>query len=360
MLKYILAILIFGFIIFFHEFGHFIAAKLFNVKVLKFAVGMGPKLIGKTIGETEYSIRVFPLGGFCAMAGEDTDAITKHETSEAFDDSERSLKNKPRWQRFIILAAGPFMNVFLGFILAVVITCMLKLVPTTVIKDFHTVSDTDKTICAASAEHGLCVGDEIKKINGMRIFTTSDLSYQLMTGDSKEFDVEVERNDEDIKLHNVEFHDSVTDRNIDFYIQGEEKNIANVLSYSFKNTISTARLIWISLGDLISGKYSFKDMSGPIGVVTEIGKAASSGETAKESIMSIINLTMFITVNLGIMNLLPNPGLDGGQILFLLIEAIRRKPIKPEHQGIVNLIGLGLVMLLIIAITFSDITKLIG
>ena len=361
MLKYIIGILIFSFLIFFHELGHFIAAKLCGVRVLKFAIGMGPKIIGKTIGETEYSIRVFPFGGFCAMEGEDTDAVSKHELGEQAEvSSDRSLKKRPYWQRFIILFAGPFMNVFLGFILAVIVTCTLRLVPSNVVKDFHTVSETDKSISASSCDSGLMAGDEIISINGMRIFCPSDMSYQLYSHENETFEVVVERSGEEVTLRNVVFYDKSAGSAIDFYVEGLEKTPLNVAGYSLRNTISTARLIWISLGDLISGKYGFEEMSGPVGVVSEIGKTAVSGKTAGESARSLMSLTMFITVNLGIMNLLPIPGLDGGQLLFLIIEAIRRKPIKPEHEGMINLIGLGLVLLLIVAVTFGDIIKLIG
>lgn len=151
------------------------------------------------------------------------------------------------------------------------------------------------------------------------------------------------------------FHDSATDSVVDFQIKGLNKNPLNVLAFSGKDTVSTARMIWISLVDLVTGKYGFNDLSGPVGLVGAIGDAADAGETFRESFMTLINLTIFITINLGIFNLLPIPGLDGGRFLFLLIEAVRRKPVKPEHEGIVHLIGMALLMMLIVAVTFSDI-----
>ncbi|MBQ8435945.1 MAG: site-2 protease family protein [Oscillospiraceae bacterium] len=358
MMKYIIAILIFGIIIFVHEFGHFIAAKLCGIRVLKFAVGMGPKLIGKQIGETEYSLRILPIGGFCAMEGEETDAVSKKELGDdASSDSERSIASKPVWQRFLVFFAGPFMNLVLGFIVAIAFTCTSNAVPTTQIKAFHTASDG--LISAESFESGLREGDIIKELNDMWILTPADISYQLSSHENGTHSVVVERDGEEVKLENVKFYDENNGSKADFYIKGLEKNPINVLGYSFKNTVSTTRLIWVSLIDLVTGKYGFDDMSGPVGVVDAIGDAAASGETLKESAMSLMNLTIIISVNLGIMNLLPIPGLDGGRILFLIIEAIRRKPIKPEHEGIVNLIGLALVMLLIVAVTFNDILKLI-
>ncbi len=349
MLKYILAIIIFGIIIFIHEFGHFFTAKLCNVKVNKFAIGMGPRILKKQIGETEYSLRLLPIGGFCAMEGEDQDS-----------DNERAFGNKPVWQRMIVIVAGAFMNILLGFVIIVVLTCMRNAVPSTIVGSFSTESENSSVITAQSYECGLREGDKIIKMDGMRIFTTSDLSYQLSSSKDYTFDLVVKRNGEKINLDNVTFHDNTTDSVIDFGIKGLSKNPFSVLSYSVKDCISTGRLTWISLVDLVTGKYGFNDLSGPVGLVGAIGDAASAGNTMKESVMTLMNLTAFITINLGIFNLLPIPGLDGGRFLFLLIEAIRRKPVKPEHEGIVHLIGMALLMLLIVAVTFSDIKKLIG
>ena len=159
-------------------------------------------------------------------------------------------------------------------------------------------------------------------------------------------------------ISGVMFGDNTTGQTIDFTINGEEHTPLNVLTYAAKDTLSTGRLIWISLVDLVTGKYNLSDMSGPVGMVKEIGNAASESETLRQAIITLMRLSMFITVNLGIANLLPIPGLDGGRILFLIVEAIRRKPLKPEHEGIVNLVGVGLVLLLIVTVTFSDIMEL--
>ena len=350
MLKILLAIIIFGVIVFIHELGHFTAAKLCKIKVLKFAIGMGPKLIAKQFGETEYSLRLLPIGGFCDMEGEQVD-IDGGENVGDRPVHVRSLNNRPIWQRFILYFAGPFMNIVLGFVIAVILTCMMNAVPSTQIGEFK-----DNAI---AAENGLKVGDEIIKVNGMRIFTPSELSYQAASAESENFDVIVKRDGKKIELKNVKLFD-MSEGKFVFGINGLDKTPFNVLGYSVKDTISTARLIWISLGDLISGKYGLQDMSGPIGIVNEIGNAASSGKTVKQSAMSLMSLSMFLSINLGIVNLLPIPGLDGGHILLLIIEAIRRKPLKPNHEVYANLVGLGLIMLLIVVITFSDIMKLFG
>lgn len=348
MLKYILAIIIFGVIIFIHEFGHFAVAKLCGIKVNKFALGMGPCILKKQMGETEYSLRLFPVGGFCAMEGEDEKS-----------DNSRAFGNKPVWKRMLVIVAGAFMNILLGFVLIVVLTCMRSAVPSTIVNGFSTASETSSTITAQSYESGLREGDKIVEINGMTIFTPSDLSYQLYSDEDGICDVVVKRDGKKITLNDVYFHNDTTDSMIDFSIKGLDKNPLTVLSYSAKDTVSTARLIWISLVDLVTGKYGFSDLSGPVGLVGAIGDAAEAGETVRESFMTLINLTIFITINLGIFNLLPIPGLDGGRFLFLLIEAVRRRPVKPEHEGMVHLIGMALLMILIIAVTFSDIKKLI-
>lgn len=347
MLKYILAILIFGVIIFIHEFGHFFTAKLCKIRVNKFAVGMGPKLLKKQIGETEYSLRLIPVGGFCAMEGED-------ESGE--NDSEYSFNKKPVWQRIIVISAGAFMNLVLGFVLVVVMCCMSNAVPSTIVSDFSKESDV---ISAESYESGLRIGDKIIEMNGMKIFTTSDLSYQL-SSDNEKYDIVVKRNGEKVELDDVIFFSEADNSKIDFRIKPLSKNPINILSYSIKETVSMGRLIWISLVDLVTGQYSVSDLSGPVGLVSAIGDAADAGENIKESALTLINLSVLITINLGIFNLLPIPGLDGGRLLFLIIEAIRRKPVKPEHEGMVHLIGMGLLMVLIVVITFSDIKKLIG
>ena len=348
-MKYILAIVIFGIIILIHEFGHFAAAKLCGIRVNKFALGMGPCLLKKQWGETEYSVRLFPIGGFCAMEGEDAES-----------DSSSAFGNKPVWQRMIVVLAGAFMNIVLGFIVIVVLTCMDTSVPTTVIDSFHTASESASEYSASSYDCGLREGDKIIEIDGMDIMTVKDLQYALISSENDSYDLVVKRNGERTELNDVVFKDKSTGSLVDFYIKAHKKTPLNVLSYSAKDTVSTAKLVWLSLKDLVTGKYGFKDLSGPVGLVDAIGDAADSGINIKESVMSLFSLTSLITINLGIFNLLPIPGLDGGRFIFLVVEAIRRKPVKPELEGAVHLIGMALLMLLIIAVTFSDIKKLFG
>ena len=361
-IKILTAIIIFGVLVAIHEFGHFSVAKLCGIKVNEFAIGMGPKIFSFKKGETLYSLRLLPVGGFCAMEGED-------EAS----DNERAFVNKSVPKRMAVIVAGAFMNIILGFVLVIVTTCMQEKIPQVKIADFRN--------GASSQECGLEKDDQILKINGMRILTDSDISYKLSNTKDDNFTVVVKRNGEKITLENVKFYYKYTyyadeesgsyvrvdnpdeytgtqelktaESRFDFYVSSESKNVLSVAGYSVKETLSIGRLIWISLIDLASGKYGISDMSGPVGLATAIGQATSLGMDY------LLNLVTFITINLGIFNLLPFPALDGGRFVFLVVEAIRRKPIPPEKEGMVHFIGLALFMLLTVVVTFSDIKKLL-
>lgn len=345
------SLIVFGVIIAIHEFGHFIVAKLCGIRVNKFAIGMGPVIFKKQGKETEYSLRLFPVGGFCAMEGED----------DASDDP-RAFSKKSVPKRMAVVVAGAVMNIILGFFIIMATTLLYQDVVTTRIADFTYTEDaeTGERISTSTSETcGLQIGDEIISIDGMYILTDQDLSYKLQTSDNEKMTVIVKRNGERVTLENVKFYNTATEGRLDFYVKAEKCNFLNVIRYSFFGTISTGRLIWTSLTDLITGKYGFHDLSGPVGIIGTIGEAASLGETIREKLISVLSLASFITVNVGIFNLLPIPALDGCRLIFLLIEGIRRKPINPEHEGMVHFIGLALLMLLMVAVTFQDILKMI-
>lgn len=343
----LIAILVFFVIVVLHELGHFAVAKLCGIKVNKFAVGMGPVLLKKQKGETEYSLRALPIGGFCAMEGED-------------DQSEdpRAFMNKPVWKRMLVVLAGPVMNFVLGFFLLLITTLLYGNISTMTVADFRYDPETDECI-SMSAETGLEIGDTILRIDGMRILTDTDLSYKLQTCDSDTMQVVVRRGGEKVTLDGVTFRNKLNDTRLDFYVLGEKLTPLNTIRYSFLDTISTGRLIWSSLTDLIRGRYGFHDLSGPVGIVTTIGEAASYGETFKQHLTSVISLASFITVNVGIFNLLPIPALDGARLVFLVIEGIRRKPIPPEREGMVHFIGMALLFALMLAVTCQDLLRLI-
>jgi len=348
----IIAIIIFSLIITIHEFGHFIAAKLNGVKVNEFAIGMGPALLKKQKGETLYALRVFPIGGYCAMEGEDKDSSDG-----------RAFGNKAVWRRMIIVVAGVCMNMILGLILLMVQTGISDAIVTTTVSKFED--------GAVSHETGLEVGDEIIAINGMRIFTSMDMSYKFTNDEDGVYDMVVVRNGERVSLKNVKLSTTVGEDgkevvHYDFWVEPGKITPKGVVTQAFRQTATDARLIYISLADMLTGKYSLKDMSGPVGIVDSIGDVIDSErdqETGKINwkglIDSVLSLSSFITINVGVFNLLPLPALDGGRFIFLMIEAVRRKPVPPEREGMVHTIGMAALLLLMVVITVSDITKLV-
>ena len=334
----IIAIIVFGLIITIHELGHFTVAKLCKIKVNKFAIGMGPILFKKQKGETEYSLRLFPIGGFVSMEGED---------EESNDD--RAFSKRPILHRMAVVVAGAIMNIILGFILVIIITSASNQIITTKVAGFQE--------GATSSETGLQVGDKILKVNGMKIFTDSDVAYKLRTDSDGIVSMQVLRDGKKVNLDEVKFKlakDEKTDKNyltIDFIVNAEKKNFFNVIDYSFRKTVSVGRLIWLSFADLVTGQYNLNDLSGPVGIIDAIGEAKSYG------LDSLLNLVVFITINVGIFNLLPLPALDGGRLIFLIIEAIRRKPVPQEKEAMVHFIGIVLLMILMVIVTFNDIFK---
>ena len=348
----VIAVIIFSIIITIHEFGHFLAAKKNGVKVNEFAIGMGPAIFKKQKGETLYALRVFPIGGYCAMEGEDTKSADG-----------RAFCQKAVWRRMIIVLAGVCMNLILGLILLMVQTGLSDSIVTTTVSKFE-----DN---ALSHETGLEVGDRIIAINGMRIFTSMDMSYKFVNDKDSVYDMVVIRNGQRTSLKNVKLptfvgEDGKETVHYDFWVEPGEVNFRSVISQSFRQTATDARLVYISIADIIRGKYSLKDMSGPVGIVDSIGEVIASErdrDTGKINwkglIDSILSISSFITINVGIFNLLPLPALDGGRFIFLILEAIRRKPVKPEHEGLVHTIGMAALLLLMVVITVSDITKLV-
>ncbi len=342
----IFAILMFEFIIVIHELGHFIAARRNKVKVNEFSVGMGPAIFKKKKGDTLYALRVIPFGGYCAMEGEDGSS-----------DEEGAFCKAKVWRRIIIVIAGVVMNLVLGFILLTINTATSGSFASTTISYFEE--------NASSHETGLELGDRIVKINGMRIFTTMDMSFQFKNDKDGVFDIVVERDGEMVELKDVKFKTEDKTMHIDFKVKPTELTVGTVLSQSLKLGASDARLIFISLRDIITGKYSLRELSGPVGIVDTIGDVFDS-ETDKETgkidwaslIHTMLSISAFITINIGIFNLLPLPALDGGRLVFLIIEAIRRKPVKPEHEGMVHFIGLIALLILMAVITVSDVIKL--
>ena len=341
----IIGILLFELIVFIHEGGHFITAKLSGVKVNEFALGMGPKLLKFKKGETLYSLRLFPIGGFCAMEGEDADS-----------DDERAFGNKPVWKRMIIVVAGAVMNIILGFIMMFILLSPNKYFASNVIAVF---ADN------ATSSQQLQVGDEIQSINGYGIKTSTDLSFALATAKSNVIDVTVVRDGKKIDYTNVTLPTITKDDKeilqLDFKVKAIENNFGTLVSQTFMSTWSTVKMVWASLAGLLTGQFGINEVSGPVGMTSAISQAAASGlETSFwDGLSNLVYIMMIITINLGIVNLLPLPALDGGRLVFLIIEAIRRKPVKPDHEAYVHAVGMILLLLFMVIISIKDFIQLI-
>lgn len=333
----VLVVILFGALIAIHEFGHFIAAKISGVRVNEFAIGMGPAIFKKKIGETLYALRLLPLGGYCAMEGED----------EESEDKEHSFSAKPLFSRILIVASGPIMNLIIG-----VLVLVFVFLPVT--------GWTTPTLAQVDAHiNGLQAGDTILEIDGYDVVLFADFHIGLDRGENKPFyDIEVLRNGEkvlleDVKLELREFNDNgekTMRYGLTFTV--EQTSFINKTKYVFKNAYNLVRLVIVGLGDLISGSAGLDDMAGPIGI------SSVMVDTAKESMMSLWYLLALVSINLGVMNLLPIPALDGGRLFFMIIELIRRKPIPPKYEGWVHAAGFAILILLMIFVAFNDIFKL--
>ncbi len=341
----IIGILLFELIIFLHELGHFLTAKKCGVKVNEFALGMGPKLIKFRKGETLYSLRLFPIGGFCSMEGEDGES----------DDS-RAFSKKKVWQRMIIVVAGAVMNILLGFVLMMITLIPTHLFATNTIVKFADVNESSKYLKA---------GDEIKSINGYDIYTSMDYNFALATSKSNDFKITVKRGSETITYDHIQFpttknSDGKEVIHPDIIRLGVENNFVTLMQQTFLQTCSTVRMVWASLIGLITGQFGFNEMAGPIGMTSAVTQATAAGLKSSfwDGLSNLIFIMMVITVNLGVVNLLPLPALDGGRLVFLIVEAIRRKPVKPEHEGWVHLIGMIALLLFMVIISINDVIRL--
>lgn len=341
---YLLAIFLFGILIAIHEFGHFAFAKLFKVKVNEFSLGMGPKLISKTKGETTYSLRLLPIGGFVSMEGEDEES-----------DDDRAFGTKPAWQRFIIVAAGAILNLILGVIVVGITLSCGDLVGTTEVHSFYENASSEQT--------GLKIGDEIVKINDTRIYSYKGIAFNLVRDRDNKIDMTVKRNGELVELKGVAFKQFELDGRQyieqDFILVGEKPNFKNVFTNSFLDSASIVQMVWLSLVDMVSGEYGIKDISGPVGTIDAIAKSTAELESFSDKILTALMFLSMITINVGMFNLLPIPALDGGRLFFILVEIIRRKPIPAKKEGLVHTIGMVILLAFMAVVMVSDIIKVI-
>ena len=352
MLYIIIALLLFGFLIAIHEFGHFAAAKVLGVRVNEFAIGMGPAIFSRKRGETLYALRLFPVGGFCAMEGEDEDSDDPH-----------AFGSQAAWKRFIILCAGAFMNFVAGLVLILLLFSQKQDFVTPVIAGFMDGFPLE-------GEHGLMAGDRIVKIDGERIYLYDDVIMFLSRGNGENFDLVIEREGQKIRLD--DFPMTVREYTVEgqkvmrygLYFDSEKATTGAKLRNSWYNAIDFVRLVRISLTDLLTGNAGLNDLTGPIGIVDTIADVGSQSATVSIAIKNILYFGALIAVNLAVMNLLPLPALDGGRIFFLLLNElwmlIARRRIDPKYEGYVHLAGLVALLGLMVVVAFNDIVRIFG
>lgn len=341
----LLFILILGIIVFIHEFGHFILAKWNGVYVYEFALGMGPKICGFKKGETEYNLRAIPIGGFCQLAGEDLDTDDDKKIPK-----EKRLQNKKAWQRFLIMLFGPMNN----FILAVILIFLIGLIWGGSTMN-PVISEVEKD--SASYEAGLKSNDKILSINKNKIDTSDDISlYLAVASPKKTSTIVVERNNKKytykVKPKKIKENGKETYRYGIIMKQKKTKGFGNAFVYTYQKTKSIFKQMFVTIGYLFTGRISLSQLSGPVGIYSIVGEQRSAG------IASLIYLTAFLSINVGVINLLPIPAFDGGHILFIIIEKIKGSPVKPELENKIHSIFLILLLILMVVITFNDILRL--
>lgn len=325
------AIIMFCVLIFVHEMGHFLAAKACDVKVNKFALGMGPAIIKFKKGETEYSLRVLPIGGYCAMEGEDEES-----------DDGRAFNNKPAWKKAIIVVAGSFMNVILAIIIMIVISYSMGTYTTTV----------DGFVDGSPAvESGLQKGDKILNIDGKKIDKWEDISASVTGSGNDQVKVVVNRKGQTITLMaKLRQHQG---RKIIGITPTIEKNVGTAIVNGPRATWNLTKKMYDVLKQLFTGQVSTKELTGPVGIIYMVN------ETSKAGIVSFLFLVALISLNLGIVNMLPLPALDGGRLLFIIIRKFTGKSITDEMEGRIQMIGILLLFALMIYVTWNDIVRFI-
>ncbi|HJA25295.1 MAG TPA: RIP metalloprotease RseP [Candidatus Fournierella merdigallinarum] len=347
----IVSILIFSLVVMIHELGHFLCAKKAGIQVNEFSIGMGPALFTRVKNGTRYSVRALPVGGYVSMEGEDEELEEEEPAPGGEEPLEKTGLPYPQvkvWKRFIVVAAGAVMNLVLGFVVLLVLFSGADTLGSRTVALVEEGSSVEAS--------GLQVGDEILAINGRRCFVTNDIVYELQRSEDFTADFTVRRNGEkvqldDIRFDQVETGDTVT-MDMGFKVYALEKTPLNVIRQAFDYTLFYARLVFRSLLDLVTQRVSVTELTGPVGIVSAINQAAGMG------VAEVLSLLALLTVNLGIFNLLPFPALDGGKLVFLLIEGIFRRPLPKRFEIWVNLAGLFFLFAVMIFATVNDITRL--
>ncbi len=344
----LLAILLFGVLIAIHEFGHFFTAKLLGVKVNEFAIGMGPALWSRQKGETLYALRVFPVGGYCAMEGEDEDT-----------GDPRAFSRQAGWKKVIILCAGSFMNLVLGLVITVVLFLGIDQTRVPVITRF-----------ADGFQHqgaeGLMVGDRILEVDGHSIWLYADVQTYLSRNDGKGVDLTVERDgvrivldDFPMERYDYEFENGQYHGFGLIFGQVEDLTILERIGQGFAQTFDFVRIVWISLSDLVTGQVAVSELQGIIGVVDVVSEAGAASDTVAIGIQNVFYFMALIAVNLAVMNMMPIPALDGGRIFFVLLNgiiyAIGRRRIPEKYEGYVHAGAFVLLLALMAVVALHDV-----
>ena len=345
----IILILMLGVLIFIHEFGHFIVAKKCGVHVDEFALGMGPRIFKfrRKNDETEYSLRLLPIGGYCAMAGEVVEEKEKGLSKDKY------MCNKKPFQKFLILVAGVTMN----FILALVLLFLQGIIWGSSEQMSYVGIVTEGS---AMANAGVEVGDRIVSINGMKTDTWDKMQIALsLKHDSDVYEFVVKKEDGSTKKYEVtpiiekDEDGTITKMTFGFGAGDNlKKGIWNSIKYAFIKFYSVVTSMGLIIIKLITGQLGLNSLSGPVGMYTVVGNAAKYG------IQNILYLTAYLSINLGFVNIIPFPAFDGGRILFVIIEKIKGSPVKAEVENIFHTIGFILLMILMLVITYQDILRL--
>lgn len=341
----ILAILLFSAIIIIHELGHFLLAKVNKIRVDEFSLGLGPTLIGKQIGETKFSLKLLPFGGACMMGEDDVD-----------DRSEGSFNSKSVWARISVIVAGPVFNLILAWILCMIMVGWIGYVA-------PVLSAVDEGY--AAAEQGMQAGDVITEINGKKIHLWNEISLENLTnttGEAVEITYARDGKETTVTLEPRQLEgDSYARLGFSGPTERTRTGVFGTLQYGAYTVKYWVDYTFECLKMLLTGDVGVQDLSGPVGIVSVVDDTYQSSVQygVKNVILNMMNLCVLITANLGVMNLLPIPALDGGRLVFLVIEAIRGKRVSPEREGMVHFAGFALLMVLMVVVMFNDIMKLL-
>ena len=367
-ITFLAALLVFGAVIAIHEFGHFSVAKLCGIQVNEFSIGMGPALWKKTHKGTQYSLRLLPVGGYVALEGEESPESQNLSAADGGSSPTRGgvpegdgevlsptgvpLNEAPVWQRMLVMAAGAFMNFVLGFVVLVLLIG-LRSEPITS-RVIYAVEDG--ALCGRT---GLQAGDKVLAVNGRRCFVANDMLYELVRTEQYRAAFTVLRAGKTVELPDVQFdtwadEKGETHMKLGFTVYGIRKTPLNVLKEAGNSVLYYGRIVYTSLADLLRGRESINDLSGPVGIVTAIGQAASYG------LEDLMELLVVITINLGILNLLPFPALDGGKLVFLLIEGVTGYVVPEKIQSGLTVAAFALLFGLMLFATYNDILRLIA